>query len=110
MTRVTGRPGHNAGQTYPVEILTVDEVGALMAAMNSGATGARNRALVAVLHRAGLRVGEALALKPADIDAQDCSLRVLRGKGSKARTAGIDEGGLLYIERWTRHRTRLGLT
>lgn len=107
--RPLGRPGHNAGRTFPVELLTPEEVTALMSAMNKGATGDRNRALVTVLYRAGLRVSEALALKAADVDVRAGTIRVLRGKGSKARTVGIDEGGLLHVERWAARRKTLGL-
>lgn len=106
---LSGRPGHNAGRKYPAEVLTPDEIAALMAAMNQGATGDRNRALVAVMYRAGLRVSEALALKPADVNLADGSVRVLRGKGKKARTVGIDDGALLYVERWLARRRELGL-
>ncbi len=104
-----GRPGHNRGRRYPAEVLTSAEVAALMAAMNGGATGDRNRALVAVLYRAGLRLSEALALKPSDVDAASGTIRVLAGKGRKARVVGVDAGGLLYVERWRRRREALGL-
>jgi site-specific recombinase XerD len=106
---LAGRPGHNSGRRYPPEILSAAEVAALMAAMNKGATGERNRALVAVLYRAGLRLSEALALKPADVDTGAGTIRVLAGKGRKARTVGIDDGGLLYLERWLARRETLGL-
>jgi site-specific recombinase XerD len=81
-----------------------------MRAMNRGATGDRNRALVAVLYRAGLRIAEALALKAADVDLGAGTVRVLRGKGRKARTVGIDDGALLYVERWLARRASLGLS
>jgi integrase len=41
----------------------------------------RNRALFAVLFRSGLRISEALALFPKDLDPAGGSLRVLHGKG-----------------------------
>lgn len=104
-----GRPGHNAGRKYPAEPLSGAEVAALMAAMNKGATGERNRALVAVLYRAGLRISEALALRPADVNPGDGTVRVLRGKGKKARTVGIDDGALLHVERWMARRRAFGL-
>ena len=81
-----------------------------MRAMNRGATGDRNRALVAVLYRAGLRIAEALALKPADVDLAVGTVRVLRGKGRKARTVGIDDGALRHIERWLARRASLGVS
>src|SRR5262245_59158290 len=108
-TTPAGRPGWNAGQTLPPDILTADEVRVLCAAFNKGATGDRNRALVAVLYRAGLRLGEALALYPKDIDTDAGTIRVLHGKGDRARTVGIDDAGLRLIERWLERRRKLGL-
>lgn len=50
------------GTKYPVEPLTRAEVERLLQACSGGATGTRNRALIGVLWRSGLRVSEALAL------------------------------------------------
>jgi len=105
-----GRGGHNAGERFPVEILTADEVRALIrAASNRAPTGVRNRALIVVMYRGGLRLGEALALFPKDIDLEAGTIRVLRGKGRKARTVGLDEGGMAMIQRWLDKRQALGL-
>jgi integrase/recombinase XerD len=103
-----GYPGSNSG-SRPSEALTSAEVKQLMAAMNNGATGQRNRALVAVLYRAGLRISEALALRPSDIDTKAGEIAVRHGKGDKARIVGIDDGGLRYVERWLTRRGKLGL-
>ena len=43
----------------------------------------RNRALIALMYRAGLRVSEALALQPKDVDLAAGTLRVLHGKGDR---------------------------
>ena len=57
------------GSKFPVEILTAVEVRALVRACSVRShTGIRNAALVGVMYRAGLRVGEALALRPKDYD------------------------------------------
>jgi integrase len=75
---------------FPAEPLALADVEALRAACSRRApTGIRNRALLAVLFRSGLRVSEALALFPKDLDPTGCSLRVLHGKGNKARTAPL---------------------
>ena len=82
----------------------------LAAASPRSASGVRNRALVAVLYRGGLRLGEALALRVADVDLEAGSVRVLRGKGAKARTVGLDRGGgRALVERWTERRGQLGI-
>jgi site-specific recombinase XerD len=58
----------------------------------------------------GLRVSEALALFPKDIDATGGSLRVLHGKGDKASTAPLPSDAAEAIDRWLDCRNRLGLT
>jgi site-specific recombinase XerD len=94
----------------PVEILTSEEVDKLIGACNPKApSGARNRALIAVLYRAGLRIGEALALKPKDLDESAATVRILHGKGDKARTVGMDEAGFAFVALWLLERRRLSI-
>lgn len=103
-------PPSHKGETLPVEVLTVDEARALIRQASTRApTGIRNRALIVVLYRGGLRLAEALALKPADVDLAAGTIRVLRGKGAKARTVGIDEGAAAIVARWIDKRRGLGL-
>jgi len=98
------------GQKLPAEPLTPAESQALIAACSPNCpTGIRNRALIAILWRAGLRISEAVALYPKDID-DDGTLRILHGKGDKARTVAIDKEALDTIRRWMDERKRLGLT
>ncbi len=85
----------------PPEVLDDNEVRALMAACSPVApSGLRNRALIAILYRGGLRVSEALSLRPKDVDRATGALRVLFGKGGRARTAGLDPGALAVLRRW----------
>jgi site-specific recombinase XerD len=94
----------------PPEVLVAAEVHALMAGCSSRApTGIRNRALIAVLWRSGLRLGEALALRPKDIDPVRGSVSVLHGKGDKHRTIGMDPQAFAVVERWLETRRRLGI-
>ena len=66
-----GRIPASKGKTYPVEILTPDEVRALLAQCSQTSSyGIRHRALIVMLYRTGLRCGEALALHVKDIDVQ----------------------------------------
>lgn len=100
----------NAGKRYPAEPLTEAEAERLIAAVGGrGALGARNRALVALLWRSGLRVSEALALKPADVDTAAGTINVRRGKGGKARVAVIDGRALGHVRAWLGVRASLGL-
>lgn len=108
---LAGRPGWNAGQTFPAEVLTPAEVRSLIQACSATSNlGIRNRALLVMLYRGGLRISEALALRPKDVDLAAGSVRVLHGKGDKARTVGLDPGATDTIARWMERRTKLGLT
>jgi site-specific recombinase XerD len=94
----------------PPEVLTDAEGCALMGACGRHApTGIRNRALIALLYRTGLRINEALTLYPKDLELTDGSVRVLHGKGGRSRTVGLDPGAAAVIERWLDARSRLGL-
>src|SRR5262249_9069676 len=94
----------------PTEILTNDEVCRLLAACAPTATGLRNRALIALMYRAGLRIAEALALYPKDVDPVAGTIRVLHGKGDRARTVGVDAGALAVLEQWLEARRSLPVT
>jgi len=106
---VPGQAPANKGRKFPAEPLTEDEVAALLRQCSVKApTGIRNRALIAVMYRAGLRISEALALRPADVNQADGTLRVLHGKGNKARTVGLDAGALDTVARWMDRRREFG--
>lgn len=108
--RLKGTPPPNKGRTYPAEILTDAEVQALLRGCSVRApTGIRNRALIAVMYRAGLRIAEALALLAKDIDPAAGTIRVRHGKGDKARTVGIDAGAVALVQLWLESRQHLGL-
>ncbi|MBL8746453.1 MAG: phage integrase family protein [Phycisphaerae bacterium] len=90
----------NRGLTFPPEVLSREEVMALMDACAESPAGARNRALIVVLYRTGLRITEALALEPKDLDLEGGAVRVLRGKGGRSRTVGIDPGAAAVVGEW----------
>ena len=103
-----GRPAPNKGRTFPAEVLTPDEVTTLInACSNRAPTGIRNRALITSLYRGGLRLGEALALAPKDVDLNRGTLTVLHGKGDRRRTVGIDPGAVAILSRWVDRRKTL---
>ena len=62
-----GRPPHNKGIRYPADPPTVDEIVAVMRHTAEDRHGARLRAMIVVLWRAGLRIQEALALGEHDL-------------------------------------------
>ena len=59
-------------------------------ATSNNADGARLRALIIVLWRAGLRISEALDLAETDLDRARGALTVRRGKGGRRREVGMD--------------------
>jgi integrase len=100
----------NRGRTFPAEPLTSDEVHRLLAAASTrSSSGIRLRALIGVMYGAGLRISEALALRPKDVDSQECTVRVLNGKGGKSRVVGIDPRSCALLEAWLERRRSLGL-
>jgi integrase len=62
-----GRPPRNKGEHYPADPPTVDEIIAVMRAVGDRADGQRLRALIVLLWRAGLRIGEAPDLNESDL-------------------------------------------
>ena len=104
-------PPSHKGQTLPPEPLNPDEVRKLIdTASRRSSSGIRLRALIAVMYGAGLRLAEALALQPKDVDTKGGTVRVLRGKGSKSRLVGIDPRSCELLEAWIARRSTLGLT
>jgi site-specific recombinase XerD len=100
----------NKGLKLPAEPLTEDEMRRLIrACSNRAPTGIRNRALLVVLYRGGLRLNEALQLFPKDLAGEHCTLRVLHGKGDRARLVGLDDGAWAILQRWMDRRASLGI-
>lgn len=107
--RLGKRPA-NAGRKFPAEVLRPDEVYALIDACGRGPAGRRNRAMIAVMWRAGLRCGEALALYPKDVDLASGRIQILHGKGDRRRVVALDPAAAAILERWELERGDLGLT
>jgi len=107
---VTGIELAPAGRE-PVDLISASEVEALIAACSAlSATGGRNRALIIILARAGLRIGEALALHAEDVDQATGVISIKRGPGCKPRTVGLDAASVAVIGRWMEMRAKLGVS
>jgi site-specific recombinase XerD len=92
----------------PPEVLSEAEAIALLKACSTRApTGVRNRALIAVLWRCGLRISEALSLELRDVNLDAGTVRVRHGKGDRSRTVGIDEQTTALLARWLDRRKQL---
>jgi integrase/recombinase XerD len=107
-TRPSPSASSSRSRRRPPEVLTEAEAVALIRACSTRApTGVRNRALIAVLWRSGLRISEALSLELRDVDLDVGSLRVRHGKGDRSRTVGVDEQTSALLARWIDRRRRL---
>ena len=97
------------GKKFPAEILTRDEIDLLMKTISNRApTQIRNKALIYVGYRCGLRISEALALLPKDVDLKSGTVNVLRGKGVKQRMVGIPDDAIMALTHWIQKRGQLG--
>jgi len=95
---------------YPPEPLTPSEASALIDAADvRRVSGMRDRALLTLLYRSGLRCSEGLALRTWDVDTDGGTVRVMRGKGDKNRTVGMDARAFKVIDEWRGQRTAAGI-
>ena len=93
------------------DVLTTGEIERLIRACSGRApTGVRNRALLVLAWRSGLRVGEVLALRPKDVDLETGTLVVQHGKGDKRRVVGLDPGAVAIVAQWIQTRRNLGIS
>lgn len=78
-----GRAPRNKGVRYPADPPTIEEIVTVMRAAGDGPNGARLRALIVLLWRAGLRISEALTLAETDLDRTrgPCSCAAVRAAG-----------------------------
>jgi integrase len=102
-----GRPPRNRGLRYPADPPPVEEIVAVMRAAGPDVYGDRLRAIIVVLWRAGLRVGEALALAETDLDPARGAVLVRAGKNGKRREVGLDAWGWRTLDPWIEYRRQL---
>lgn len=85
------------------KILSREDVKKILAVPNvKTITGLRNRTILQVLYRAGLRVEEVCNLAPADIRIRDgqAELFVQAGKGNVDRVVPIDVATFNWLKKW----------
>jgi site-specific recombinase XerD len=98
-------PYRKTGRKLP-EILSPDEVGALLAAPNN----LKHRALLATVYATGVRRNEVVHLKITDIDSSRMVVHVRQGKGRKDRDVMLSPQLLALLrEYWKAYRPSLWL-
>jgi site-specific recombinase XerD len=102
-----GRPPRNKGFRYPPDPPRVEEIISVMRRAGETDHGLRLRALIVVLWRAGLRIGEAMALTEPDLDPSRGSILVRQGKGGKRREVGMDNWGFDQLQPWLARRLEM---
>ena len=104
----------NGRKLGPAALLSEEEVRALLGACSRRApTGVRDRALITLLWRTGLRISEALALEAARDIRLSGSRPTLRVRDSKTasgrRLVAVRAEAVDALERWLEVRERIGL-
>lgn len=92
--------GSNKGKSFDADVLVGDEVERLLAAGNKSETAVRDRSLIVLAYRSGLRCSEILALAPKDIDIERGTISVHHGKGDKARVVAMDPAAWSQLVQW----------
>jgi site-specific recombinase XerC len=92
---------------YPADPPSVEEIVLVMRHAGDGAHGLRLRGLIVVMWRAGLRIGEALALTESDLDPDRGPILVRHGKGDKRREVGMDQWGWDLLHPWLGYRVQI---
>src|SRR6202007_2629348 len=90
-------PAPKAPQKLPV-ILSPEEVLQFLNCIGS----MKHRAILTVCYAAGLRISEAVSLKPTDIDSKRMVIRVDQGKGQKDRYVMLSPKLLITLREWWR--------
>ncbi len=90
-------PAPKAPQKLPV-ILSPEEVLQFLSCIGS----MKHRAILTICYAAGLRISEAVSLKPTDIDSKRMVIRVDQGKGQKDRYVMLSPKLLIHLREWWR--------
>jgi len=92
-------PAPKKPRRLPV-VLSPDEVLRVLAAVASP----QHRAVLTTCYAAGLRISEALQLRPTDIDSARMVIRVEQGKGQRDRYVMLSPKLLEVLRAWWHHR------
>jgi site-specific recombinase XerD len=87
--------------------LTQNEVERLIAATSGSRHGARDRCLLLLMFRHGLRVSEACGMKLSQVDMENRVLHVYRLKKGLSASHPLDDDELSVIHTWLAERGRM---
>lgn len=99
---VMNMPNHLSGIAIPKQekfvpsILNTQEIGRLLAAIPN----TKQRACITLIYSCGLRIGEAVNIKVADIDGPALQLHIRQAKGAKDRIVPIPEQTLALLRQY----------
>lgn len=96
-----------AGNLDPI---SRDEVIRMMRAAGRTPSGLRNRAMLVLWWRAGLRLAESLSLRLGDCRLDRAEIVVRSGKGGKARRVPIDVEAIAVLQAWAACREKMPWT
>lgn len=86
---------------------TTDECNKLLGVTKDTITGARDRAMIVLMWRCGLRVSEMLGVRVEDLDRKNQRLFVANGKGGTTRTVAYHHETSGVVLEWTMMRVRV---
>ncbi len=87
------------------KVLSKDQVKSILKLPNiKSPTGLRNRTILQVLYRCGLRVSEVANLTPADVNIAESYIYVQQGKGKKDRYVPLDVATCKWLAKWQDQR------
>jgi len=113
---MNGRKGRNTGGAAPARArrdgsdrkhLTGREVGQLIDATRGSRNEARDRCLLLLMFRHGLRVSEACRMKLDQVDTESRVLHVARLKGGLSTTQPLRADELRAVSAWLKERARM---
>ena len=108
--KVSARAERTTSRRLDPDLLSSEEIEKLVARCSRRCpTGLRNRALLVLGWRAGLRCQEALDLMLKDIDFDAALITVRHGKGDRTRRVGLDAGTAAVLEQWLQARSKLSV-
>jgi len=92
------------GGRYTPDAIPREVILGMLDACSPGPIGARDKAMVVLLWRCGLRSQELADLRLMDVDLDAGLVHVQHGKGDKARSIGIGPLEAAVVENWLLYR------